>query len=395
MEIGHEQRTMPTLVDTADGPFMGFSLAASRRRVRNRGNRGIDATGTAGDDLRVVNHSIVLLAYDGVQPLDVVGPHEVFAGANAFLDEHRSTAPRYEIRIVSPESPVTGESGLQLVTQTLGSHPRNDAPIGTLVLPGGNGVHAAVGDDALVSWVQYAGSRAERLATVCSGAFLAAAAGLLDERTVTTHWARADQLAQQYPTVTVTADSIYVRDGDVWSSAGVTAGIDLALALVDHDHGAAVAHTVARWMVMFRHRPGGQAQFAAPMLRRRADTAAVVDAQAFIDSNPNADLRVERLAARASLSERHFARLFTAEVGEPPARYVERVRIDAARQLLETTTDTLDVVAQCTGIGSAETLRRAFHRSVGVTPDAYRQRFRRPPSTITQPRPTTPARTKS
>jgi transcriptional regulator GlxA family with amidase domain len=215
------------------------------------------------------------------------------------------------------------------------------------------------------------------VATVCSGTFLAAQAGLLDGRTVTTHWARAASLAAEFPTTTVDADPIYRRDGNVWTSAGVTAGIDLALALVEDDLGSDVAQNVARWLVMFLHRPGGETQFAAPVWTRRADRQAVRAAQSAIDAAPGADHRVPALAAAAAMSPRHFTRLFTEEVGESPGRYVEQVRIEAARRQLESSTDTLDVIAQTCGFGTAETLRRAFHRRLGVAPDSYRHRFRR------------------
>jgi transcriptional regulator GlxA family with amidase domain len=174
----------------------------------------------------------------------------------------------------------------------------------------------------------------------------------------------------------VDADPIYVRDGNVWTSAGVTAGIDLSLAMVEADHGTEIAQTVARWMVMFLHRPGGQTQFAAPVWVPRATRAAVRSAQDYIDNHPAADHRLDLLAARASMSSRHFSRVFTEQVGETPARYVERVRVEAARAELESTSSSLDVIATACGLGTAESLRRAFQRRVGVAPDAYRRRFR-------------------
>jgi transcriptional regulator GlxA family with amidase domain len=194
---------------------------------------------------------------------------------------------------------------------------------------------------------------------------------------VTTHWARAARLAREFPALDVDPDPIYRRDGNVWTSAGVTAGIDLALALVEDDHGAEVAQHVARWLVMFRHRPGGQSQFATSVWTRRADHRVVRTAQSSIEGDPAADHRVPVLAAAGAMSARHFTRVFTEEVGEPPGKYVERVRVEAARQALETTDATLDAIATSCGFGTAETLRRAFHRRLGVAPDAYRQRFTR------------------
>ena len=226
-----------------------------------------------------------------------------------------------------------------------------------------------------MTFVRRTAPRARRVATVCSGALLAAAAGLLDGRRATTHWARADELAPEFPTVAVDPDPIYVRDGPVWTSAGVTAGIDLALALVEEDLGTEVSQLVARWLVMFLHRPGGQTQFATPVWTPRATRSPVRAAQTRIETSPGDDHRVASLARSAAMSERHFTRVFTAEVGESPSRYVERVRTEAARRDLESTADTLDAIAARCGFGSAETLRRAFHRRLHTSPDAYRRRF--------------------
>jgi transcriptional regulator GlxA family with amidase domain len=214
------------------------------------------------------------------------------------------------------------------------------------------------------------------VATVCTGAFLAAEAGLLDGRRVTTHWASAERLASEFPALVVDADPIYIQDGKYWTSAGVTAGIDLALALVAEDLGVEVAQIVARWLVMFLHRPGGQTQFASPVWVPRAERSAVRAVQTLVEVAPGGDHALPALAAAAAMSVRHFARVFTAEVGETPGRFVERVRTEAARRELETTNDTLDVVASRCGLGTAETLRRVFQRRLGVAPDAYRRRFR-------------------
>ncbi len=226
------------------------------------------------------------------------------------------------------------ESGLELGTGPL---PEPSERIDTLVLAGGSGADAAAGDEALVSWVRHAAPRCRRVATVCSGAFLAAAAGLLDGRRVTTHWARAGQLRAAYPALTVDPDPIYIRDGKYWSSAGVTAGIDLSLALVQEDLGVDVAQTVARWLVMFLHRPGGQTQFASPVWVPRAERSTVRAVQTVVEAAPGGDHRLPALAAAAAMSVRHFTRVFTAEVGETPSRFVERTRLEAARRELEET----------------------------------------------------------
>ena len=313
-----------------------------------------------------------------MQPLDAVGPHEVFAGATAVLASKKPATLGYDLSVVSQRgTSITTESGLQIVTAPL---PTGRVKIDTLLIPGGDGAETARYDKPLVDWIRQAARSSRRLATVCSGAFIAAEAGLLDGRTVTTHWARARQLADDYPRLTVDPDPIYRRDGTVWTSAGVTAGIDLSLAIVEADYGTDVAQTVARWMVMFLHRPGGQTQFAAPVWVPRATRSSVRATQDFIDNHPSADHRLDLLAARASMSSRHFSRVFTTEVGETPARYVERVRVEAARTELETTTGSLDLIATHCGLGTAESLRRAFQRRVGVAPDSYRRRFHSQPT---------------
>jgi transcriptional regulator GlxA family with amidase domain len=315
---------------------------------------------------------IVIIAFPGLQPLDAVGPVEVFAGATraaAALGQPGG----YEVTVASLDgAPVRTESGLGLCTSPL---PAAGERIDTLVLPGGDGVEAARRDASLLGWIAEAAPGCRRVVTVCSGTFLAAAAGLLDGRRVTTHWARASRLAAEFPALTVDPEPIYIRDGRFWTSAGVTAGIDLALALVEDDVGAEVAQTVARWLVMFLHRPGGQTQFASPVWVPRAERSAVRTVQSRVERAPGDDHRLPVLAAAAGMSVRHFARVFHSEVGETPGRFVERVRLEAARHELETTDATLDVVARRCGFGSAETLRRVFARRLNVAPDAYRRRF--------------------
>jgi transcriptional regulator GlxA family with amidase domain len=248
--------------------------------------------------------------------------------------------------------------------------------IDTLVLPGGDRAQSARGDETLMAWIRTVAPRCRRVATVCTGAFLAAEAGLLDGRRVTTHWASAERLAAEFPALQVDSDPIYIRDGKYWTSAGVTAGIDLALALVQDDLGAEVAQTVARWLVMFLHRPGGQTQFASPVWVPRADRAAVRFVQDDVEASPGGDHRLSAMAAAAAMSVRHFSRVFDAEVGETPGRFVERVRLEAARRELEASGDNLDLIAARCGFGTAETLRRVFQRRMNVPPDSYRRRFR-------------------
>jgi transcriptional regulator GlxA family with amidase domain len=320
---------------------------------------------------------VVIVVFDGVQPLDAVGPHEVFAGAGRAAASVGRIGG-YRVTLASSAGgTVRAESGLRLGTDLL---PDMDQPIDTLVLAGGSGANAAAADDTLVAWIRAAAPRCRRVATVCSGAFLGAAAGLLGGRRVTTHWARAQELRDTHPDLTVDPDPIYIRDGKVWSSAGVTAGIDLSLALVQDDLGVDVAQTIARWLVMFLHRPGGQTQFASPVWVPRAERSTVRAVQDLVEAAPGGDHRVPTLAAAAAMSVRHFTRVFTADVGESPSRFVERTRVEAARRELETTGDTLDLVAVRCGLGSAETLRRVFQRHLAVAPDAYRRRFRTAPA---------------
>ena len=306
--------------------------------------------------------------FDGIQPLDAVGPHEVFAAASELV-----SGPGYRMTTVGVASgPVRATSGLQLVADA--PLPWS-GPIDTLLVPGGAGARRLAHDAAFVDWLRRAAGRAGRVASVCTGAFPLAATGLLDGLSATTHWQYADQLAREFPAVDVRPDAIHLRQGRFWTSAGVTAGIDLALALVEADHDAATAHLVARDLVVFLRRPGGQSQFAGPMRPPPAPRPSVRTAQDLIHADPAADLRVPVLAEAAGMSERHFSREFTRLLGTPPGEYVEQVRVDAARRLLESEAVLVSVVATRAGFGTSETMRRAFLRRLGVAPDHYRRRF--------------------
>ena len=228
----------------------------------------------------------------------------------------------------------------------------------------------------LIDWLRAIAPNARRVVSVCTGAFLAAEAGLLDGCRATTHWAYAETLARQYPAIDVDPEPIFVRSSDkVWTAAGVTAGIDLALALVEEDHGTEIAQTVARWLVLHLRRPGGQTQFAAPVWMPRAKRTPIRDVQESIDAQPGGGHSVADLAKRAAMSPRHFTRVFTDEVGEAPGAYVERIRTEAARRQLEQTDDTVVTIAARCGFGTAETMRRNFVRRIGVSPDQYRRSF--------------------
>jgi transcriptional regulator GlxA family with amidase domain len=318
--------------------------------------------------------SVVILGYAGIQALDLVGPSEVFTGATLYLQSHGRGDDGYTVSVVSRSGePATTGTGLALVAQRL---PDPYQPIDTLILPGGMGVDEARGDPQIITWVQAAANSARRVVSVCTGAFLAAHAGLLDGCAATTHWAFADRLAREFASVAVDPEPIFVRSSDkVWTAAGVTAGIDLALSLVEDDYGTEAAQTVARWLVMYLRRPGGQTQFAAPVWMPRAKRAPIRDVQEAIESEPGGAHSIPELARRAAMSPRHFTRVFTVEVGEAPGAYVERIRTEAARRQLEETDDTVTVIASRCGFGTAETLRRNFIRRLGVSPDQYRKTF--------------------
>ncbi|HEY4277305.1 MAG TPA: GlxA family transcriptional regulator [Conexibacter sp.] len=317
-------------------------------------------------------HRVLIVLFDGVQSLDVTGPLEVFAGAAT----HPACQPRYAVSTASLGGAlVRTTSGLQLVPDAALEHARTPD---TVIVPGGNGAHA--GDPRLIAWLQRRAPRCGRVVSVCTGAYLLADAGLLDGRRATTHWARCNELARRHPQVEVDPDPIWLRDGDVYTSAGVTSGIDLALALVEQDVGRDVALAVARHLVVFLRRPGGQAQFSAQLAAQVAERQPLRELQQWIADHPGDDLSVESLAARAHLSPRQFARAFAAEVGVTPGRYVDQVRLETARRRLEEGSDGVEAVARTCGYGTAESMRRAFVRALGVAPAEYRRRFQAMPA---------------
>jgi transcriptional regulator GlxA family with amidase domain len=249
--------------------------------------------------------------------------------------------------------------------------------IDTLMVVGGDGVSAAERDERLIAFLRRAAARSRRVTSVCTGAFLLARAGLLDGREATTHWSSCSELAERYPSVAVQSDPIFVRSGNVATSAGVTAGIDLALALVEEDLGPKAARDVARWLVLFLRRPGGQSQFSAALAGQRAEREPLRELQAWIVDHLDEDLSVPALATRAYMSPRNFARAFKREVGMTPAAYAEALRVERARALLETAGENVEQVARRCGFGTVETMRRVFRRRLGVSPSDYRQRFHR------------------
>jgi len=317
---------------------------------------------------------VVILVYPGVQSLDLTGPLEVFAGAQRLVDSESGGRRGYRVSVLSRDgAPLATSSGLAITPHAgVGEAP---AEIDTLIVAGGYGSFQAAADAELIGWLAHAARGARRTASVCTGAFLLAQAGLLDGCRAATHWASADELARRHPAVAVDPEPIFLRDGQVWTSAGVTAGMDLALAMVEEDLDREVALTIARHLVLFLRRPGNQSQFSATLVTQQPRREPLREVQRHAVENPAADLSVQEMAARAHMSPRHFARSFRAEVGVTPARYVERVRLEAARRCLEETRESVNAVAASCGFGTPETMRRVFLRALGVGPAEYRRRF--------------------
>lgn len=322
--------------------------------------------------------NVVIVGYVGVQSLDVTGPLEVFAGAQRLVQARGGTERGYRVSVASLDgAPLRTSSGLEIVPGA--SLARMRGPIDTLIVAGGDGARRACEDAALISWLRVAARSARRVASVCTGAFVLAEAGLLDGRRATTHWAAATELARRYAHVEVDPEPIYIRDGGVWTSAGVTAGMDLALALVEEDLEREAALTIARHLVLFLRRPGNQSQFSATLAAQQPEREPLREVQRHVVEHVGEDLSVQALAARAHMSPRHFARAFVAETGITPARYVERVRLEAARRALEDTSEPVAMVASACGFGTAETMRRTFLRALGVAPAEYRRRYHHSP----------------
>ncbi|OLP58869.1 AraC family transcriptional regulator [Xaviernesmea oryzae] len=313
-------------------------------------------------------HRVEILAFGNAQLLDITGPAQVFASANDMSDSR--TEKPYEIEIVSREAEVVTSSGVVLRSTAL---PEGSEGPGTLIVSGGRGVNEACKDRALLDWLRRRVSLSSRTASVCSGAFLLAEAGLLDGRRATTHWQRCAEFRQRYPAVRLEDDPIFVRDGTIWTSAGITSGIDLALAMVEADRGKALALAVARQLVVFLKRPGGQAQFSA-MLDLTTGDDRFERLHAWIATHLAEDLSLETLSHEAGMSLRTFSRRYRQSTGRTPAEGVEMIRSEAGRRLLEEGMPVTRVAARC-GFGSTETMRRIFLKHLGVGPAAYRDRF--------------------
>ena len=318
-----------------------------------------------------MTRTIHVLAFNNAQVLDVTGPLQVFATTNDLARQRGQPLP-YAVSVVAAQAePVMTSAGLALVAEPL---PAADTPCDTLVIAGGWGVYGAAEDAALVDWVTQKARHTRRMTSVCTGAFLLAASGLLEGCRVATHWTRCEELARKFPSLTVEANPIFIQQGSVWTSAGVTAGIDLCLALVEEDLGRAVALEAARHLVVFLKRPGGQAQYSVALSLQKGD-GRFADLHAWVAENLTLDLNIPTLAAQAGMSERSFVRHYRAETGQTPARAVELIRVETARrQLADSTASIKRIAVQC-GFGCEETLRRSFLRALEVTPQAYRERF--------------------
>lgn len=369
-ELPNTPRFPPIVICAMDrNNLPGQALAEMPKSPRSQPtfSRRRDVRLAARHSIRIIE----VLAYPSVQLLDVSGPLQVFASANDHVAQMGGTPP-YVLRVVAKGGQsVTASSGLEITTRPL---PRIRTALDTLMIAGGPGVDAAVADAKLVDWVKQRASKARRVASVCTGAFLLGASGVLDGRRAVTHWSCCADLARRFPAVRVESDPIFVRDGSVWTSAGVTAGIDLALALVEEDLGRTVALAVARYLVVFLKRPGGQAQFSEALSLQSAEDefGALHD---WINRHLADDLSLSRLASQAGMSERSFSRHYAQATGLTPARAIERLRVEAARRLLSESRLPVKRISQRCGFGSEETMRRSFLRALVATPQDYRARF--------------------
>ena len=371
---GHEgDRTCTSACGRAEPTHKDTLLTMSATAPGVPSRHGLPMTGRRPTleraDLDARRADVVIVTFDTAQILDVTGPLEVFSSASRFLP-----AVRYRTQVVTTRGgPVRASCGLEFA-----SSPITDVtgPVDTLMVAGGADMDAAVADTELLAQVRRLATDARRVTSVCSGAFVLAAAGLLEGRRATTHWAECGLLDDTYADVTVDPDAIYVHDGNVWTSAGVTAGIDLALALVADDHGHQAAATVARQLVVYLQRSGGQAQFSALLAGQAADTEPVRDLLSWLRDHLTDDLSVAALARQINLSERQFTRVFKAEVGATAADHVEAVRLESACRLLETTNRTIEQIAKTCGFGTPETMNRTFRRRLDTTPGEHRHHFR-------------------
>jgi transcriptional regulator GlxA family with amidase domain len=321
------------------------------------------------------NRRVLIVAVPPAQELNVIGPLSVFLTANQHLSLMAPDAPRYAVELVSADASlkVNGGTGFALLAAQAYADVRG--PIDTLLVAGGEGSRKGTSPEFL-AWLKRRAKSVRRFGSLCSGAFVLADAGLLDGKRATLHWKYRAEFAKMYPGVEVEADRIWVYDKSVYTSAGVTSGVDLALAMVEEDHGSEIALEIARYLVMFLRRPSGQAQLSVSLAAQAADRLEFRDMAVWIAHHLHDDLRIEALAERVGMSDRNFTRMFTREVGMSPGLFVERTRLERARRELETSSAGIDEIADRCGYGGREALRRAFTRHAGVSPSEYRTRSR-------------------
>ncbi len=316
--------------------------------------------------------TIALLGFEGAAVLDVTGPHEVFSLASYFVQD--KSRPPYRLVLLSEHAgPFRTASGLSVIADASWREYRGK--VDTLLIAGGPDMTPLIHNRKLLAWLRSKSHRTRRVGSICTGAFALAEAGLLANRRATTHWMEVARFAQKYPTITIEPDAIYVRDGHIFTSAGITAGMDLALALVEEDLGRDVALAVARMLVLFLKRPGGQSQFSTKLQAQAAEGRRLTALLTWLADHYDQPMTVEDMATQAGMSSRTFARVFTMETGDTPALYVEKLRLEHAVRLLETTGTSLDVTAHTCGFTGREQLRRAFQRHKGITPQDYQKRF--------------------
>jgi transcriptional regulator GlxA family with amidase domain len=322
------------------------------------------------------SRTIVFLAAPGTQILDVAGPFQIFVrAAELFVQEHPARKTPYKVLMASSTRRRSVVTNCGLVLTGTETFRTLSGPIDTLLVAGGSGVENAARDEELLSWLRKTAPRVRRIGSICTGAFLLASAGLLDGKRAATHWKWAADLANKFKHTIVDPDPIYIRDGNTYTSAGVTAGMDLALALVEEDLGASMALMVARELVLYLRRAGGQSQFSTALSLQASDRKQIEETRSWALDNLGQELPVEKLAAKAGMSPRNFARMFLKDTGTTPARFVERLRVEAARRRLEESHDKLEKVAIDCGFGSIQGLRRSFLRVLHVPPNDYRRRF--------------------
>ena len=316
--------------------------------------------------------TIAIAIFSGVQALDVAGPVDVFAEANNFI----TAGNGYAITLVSATNDsVRASNGMRLLADI--TFAEANGPYNTALVAGGPALSIDAPDSQLTTWLTNVASRCERFGSICTGAFALGHAGLINDRHVTTHWQNAPQLARQFPRARVELDRIYIRDGNLVTSAGVTAGIDASLALVAEDHGPKIALAVAKRLVVFTQRRGGQSQFSPFLIAPTDDTSPVAKVQNYVTEHIDERFTVEKLAEVAGMSTRHFARMFLQLTSVTPHEFVERARVDTARYFLESTDDALKAIAYDCGFGTADRMRIVFNKRLGVAPNAYRASFRK------------------